>query len=179
MGMVAASFLASESTFEALFEREYPVVVAVAYRVLGERGEAEDVAQEVFARAVARHGSRFPAPGALRLAAAHRALNVLRSRRRRIAREVADFQRNRSGRDAAERGADPGEILDRGQRALLVRAALARLRPRDAELLAMRYAGASYREVAESLRIDAAHVGTRLARAEQAFKREIERAGFF
>ena len=36
------------AAFERLFEREYARVVRIAQRVLGDTGDAEDVAQEAF-----------------------------------------------------------------------------------------------------------------------------------
>ena len=74
---------------EQVFRATYPRVVAVAARVLGSRHEAEDVAQEVF---LAFGRSSVPAgeaAGWLSVAAAHTALNHLRSGRRRAAREEA------------------------------------------------------------------------------------------
>ncbi len=41
-------------TFELAFDRLYRLAYRVAYRVLGDRGEAEDVAQEALARALVR-----------------------------------------------------------------------------------------------------------------------------
>lgn len=163
--------------FDQLFTREYPAVVAAAYRVLGDRGDAEDVAQDVFAREL-RYGARSQA-GHLRLAAVHRALNLLRARRRRIAREIAEYRLQRGTLDARERASDPFAAVDDERRRALVRYALSRLRAADADLLALRYAGASYRELADDLGIDPAHVGTRLARALRAFKGEIDRAQLF
>ena len=52
-----------------------------------------------------------------------------------------------------------------------VRAALALLKRREASLLALRYGGASYREIAETLGIAPTSVGTLLRRAEAAFER--------
>jgi hypothetical protein len=43
--------------FERLFLAEYGKVVAIAYRVLVDRGEAEDVAQEVFLDFHRRHSA--------------------------------------------------------------------------------------------------------------------------
>jgi DNA-directed RNA polymerase specialized sigma24 family protein len=57
----------------------------------------------------------------------------------------------------------------------VLRAALLRLKPNEAAILAMRYGGLSYREIADAVRIDVAQIGTRLARAERALKQEIER----
>ena len=172
--MVAVAANSAEASFAATFVREYSAVVGVAYRVLGDRADAEDVAQDLFAGYLG--GRRLPSPGALRLAAAHRALNLLRSRRRRVARELADYRlRPAVARDAGQSD-EPFAALDRAARQTLVRAALLRLRPRDAQLLALRYGGASYRDVALTLYIDESQVGTRLARAERAFRTEIERA---
>ncbi len=55
------------SAFERLFEREYARVVRIAQRVLGDTGEAEDVAQEAFvasggaATAIGRSAAAPPA----------------------------------------------------------------------------------------------------------------------
>ena len=42
-------------TFEALFRREYPRVVAIAHRVVADGDEAEDVAQDVFVSFYRKH----------------------------------------------------------------------------------------------------------------------------
>src|SRR3954468_4277862 len=72
---------------EDVFRREYHVVVAVAARVLGSRDDAEDVAQEVFVSFGRSSVPTAQARGWLCVAAAHGALNVIRSGRRRASRE--------------------------------------------------------------------------------------------
>lgn len=176
-GMVAASSVldSAGSAFERLFMQEYGRVVSVAYRITGDRAEAEDVAQEAFVK-FARSGGRAEAPGGwLYRAAVHGALNAVRSRRRRSERERRDFRLQRSLNDAGECATDPLRIIERRDEAALVRDALIRIGERDAELLALRYGGLSYREIARSTGVDLAQVGTRLARAERALKKEIER----
>ena len=175
LGVVAASIAAQDVPLEELFARDYPRVVAAAYRVLRERADAEDVAQELFAR-LARVRRPAPSEGELVVAAIRRALNLLRSRRRRVERELADFRLQRSSQERAEHASDPLAVLAQTERCAMVRAAMIRIARRDAEILALRCGGAAYREVAEALSIDPAQVGTRLARAERAFKREILRA---
>src|SRR2546421_11888811 len=82
---------APEEPFERLFMAEYGKVVAVANRVLADRTEAEDVAQEVFLDFHRRHRPEASyAPAWLHRAAVHTALNRIRSRRRRERRELAD-----------------------------------------------------------------------------------------
>ncbi|MHB8571620.1 MAG: RNA polymerase sigma factor [Candidatus Dormibacteria bacterium] len=157
--------------FEELFLAEYPRIVAVAHRVLGDLDEAEDVAQEVFIDFHHRHPAGAPhATGWLRVAAAHAALNRLRGARRRERREVFDTLRE----PAATAGADPAQEAERAEARAEVRAALARLPERSAAVLALRYSGLSYQEVAASLQVGVGQVGTMLRRAETALRREVE-----
>lgn len=155
--------------FERLFVREYARVAGIAYRVLGDAAEAEDVAQEVFLSFYRRHSSEASyAPAWLHAAAAHSALNVVRSRKRRDRRET------QAARDA-DRVADPEQAAIAAEQRAEVREALARLPEKTAALLALRHGGLSYSEVAAALGIGADQVGTRLRRAQEAFKREVLR----
>src|SRR3712207_471114 len=79
----------ARADLEQVFRADYPRVVAVAARVLGSRDEAEDVAQEVFLSFSRSAVPAAEAPRWLSVAAAHTALNHLRSGRRRAAREEA------------------------------------------------------------------------------------------
>src|SRR3989440_13082664 len=84
---------APEEPFDRLFMAEYGKVVAVANRVLADRTEAEDVAQEVFLDFHRRHRPDAGYAAAwLHRAAVHTALNRIRSRRRRERRELGDAQ---------------------------------------------------------------------------------------
>src|SRR5256886_7103720 len=82
-----------DEAFEALFTAEYGRVVGIANRVLADPQEAEDVAQEVFIDFHRLHSatSAYAAPWLFR-AAAHRALNRVRGRKRRERRELAQAQ---------------------------------------------------------------------------------------
>jgi RNA polymerase sigma-70 factor (ECF subfamily) len=153
--------------FEQLFRAEYARVVRIAYRVVGEAGAAEDVAQDVFIAYYRSHPADAPyAAPWLHRAAAHTALNVVRSRARRTARE----ERDAAGGDLS--GDPEGTALER-ERAREVRATLARMPRGAAELLALRYSGLSYAEVAAATGIKIDQVGTRLRRAHDAFRREV------
>ena len=162
--------------FERLFVAEYARVVAIAARVLGDGSEAEDVAQEVF---VALHG-RFPqgapfAAGWLHSAAIHAALNVTRGRRRRSQREAREAAGSERFRCGAQDALDPQRALEAGERRREVREALARLPVRSAAVLALRYSGLSYAEVATALGVGINQVGTLLRRAEAALRKEMTR----
>ena len=153
---------------EAVFRENYPLVVAVAARVLGSRDQAEDVAQEVF---LAFGRSSVPAQeagGWLSVAAAHTALNLLRSGRRRSAREEAV-------------AGDPVTVPDvadsviTAQERHQVRLALGRLPRKQAVALVLRHSGLSYAEVAAALDMSPGSVGTTVRRAESALRKEMDR----
>ena len=154
---------------ERLFRDEYARVVRVAYRVVGDQAEAEDVAQDTFVAFYRAHPADAPYAAAwLHRAAAHTALNAVRSRSRRVIRE----ERDASARDTA---VDPeGEALER-ERAREVRAVLSRIPRAHAALLALRYSGLSYAEVAAATGTKIDQVGTRLRRAHDAFRKEVLR----
>ena len=59
----------------------------------------------------------------------------------------------------------------RDERSGRVRAVLAEMKARDAELLLLRTDGLAYREIAQVLGVQPSSVGTLLARAEREFER--------
>lgn len=156
------------AAFEKLFRDEYARVVRVAYRVLADDDEAEDVAQEVFLSFYRAHPATADYAAAwLHAAAAHTALNALRSRGRRATREAT----HAVPLDAVS--PDPAEVVTTAETRDEVRAVLARLSERDGTILALRYAGLSYAEIAAAIDVRASGIGTLLRRAEDAFRREL------
>jgi RNA polymerase sigma-70 factor (ECF subfamily) len=155
--------------FEGLFRAEYARVVGIAHRLLADQTEAEDVAQDVFISFYRAHPADAPyAPAWLHAAAAHTALNALRSRDRRSRREAAEaLPLDTPASD------DPAETVVASETRDEVRAILARLPERSAAMLALRYAGLSYEEIARALDVRASSIGTLLRRAEDAFRREL------
>jgi len=158
--------------FERLFLEEYPKVVAIAYRVLADRTAAEDVAQEVFLKFHRRLSPESErAAGWLHAAAVHSALNVIRGERRRAARETAHAL------DPAQTpAANPERLVEQAAVRREVRQALRKLPQRTAALLMLRYSGLSYAEVATALGMKVGNVGTLLRRAEDALRKEVNRA---
>jgi RNA polymerase sigma factor (sigma-70 family) len=144
---------------EDVFRAEYARVVSVAARVLGSRNSAEDVAQEVFLSFGRSSVPAGEARGWLTVAATHTALNVLRSGRRRTAREEAADDGPGVVPDVAD------TVVTREERTA-VRAALARLPHKQAAALVLRHSGLSYAEVAAALDLSPGSVGTTVRRAE-------------
>jgi RNA polymerase sigma-70 factor (ECF subfamily) len=159
---------AVRADLEQVFRTAYPRVVAVAARVLGARDEAEDVAQEVFltfARSSVPTGEALPW---LSVAAAHTALNHLRSGRRRAQREEAADTGGAVSPDVAD------AVVTRDERRR-VRVALARLPRNQAVALVLRHSGLSYAEVAAAIDLSPGSVGTVVRRAESALRKELNR----
>jgi len=160
---------AVRADLDEIFRRDYQRVVGVAARVLGSRDHAEDVAQEVFLSFGRSSVPAGEARGWLCVAAAHTALNLLRSRRRRASREeTAAAADDAVVRDVAEAVVT---LEERGR----VRAALARLPRKHAVALVLRHSGMSYAAVAAALDLSPGSVGTTVRRAESALRKELNR----
>ena len=158
---------AVRADLEAVFRENYPRVVGVATRVLGSRDQAEDVAQDVFLSFWRSPVPAGEARGWLSVAAAHTALNLIRSGKRRAVREQA------VGGDGVV--PDIAETVITAEERGIVRAALARLPRKQAVALVLRHSGLSYAEVATALDISPGSVGTTVRRAESALRKELNR----
>ena len=152
---------------DEIFRREYRLVVGVATRVLGSADQAEDVAQEVFLSFSRSAVPEREARGWLCVAAAHTALNLLRSGRRRTTREE-----RAAGDVTVPDVADAVVTLDERRR---VRAALAALPRTHSIALVLRHSGLPYAEVAAALDLAPGSIGTTIRRAEAALRKELER----
>jgi len=149
--------------FTALYTAQHSRIVAYAYRRLGDRAAAEDVAAEVFRIAWERVGEGVPTPGWLFTTARHKVFHHYRDAARRTALELTM---------AAELGRpEAGDKLN--QRLL---AALDRLPEPTRELLLAHYwDGLSGAECADLLGCPAGAIWVRLHRARAALRREYER----
>ncbi len=108
------------------------------------------------------------AGGWLCIAAAHTALNLLRSGRRRAGREE-------SAAAAHVVVADVADVVVTLEERSRVRAALARLPRKQAMALVLRHSGLSYADVAAALDVSPTSVGTTVRRAESALRKEMNR----
>ncbi len=160
----------TSDSFEGAFRRHLPAVLGLATRVLGDRAEAEDVAQEAFLRLVhdpvLHEGDR--AVGAwLRRVTLNSSFNRLRGRKRADARADLVGRRDEPRTDVS--GPAVAAVLAQETRAE-VREALLALPPRQRDCLLLRHSGYAYTEIAETLGIAVGSVGVLLARAERAFR---------
>jgi len=121
------------------------------------------------------HRSHSPdserASGWLHSAAVHSALNLIRGERRRALRETAHAL------DPAHPPLEsPERLVEQAEQRREVRRALGRLPQRTAALLMLRHSGLSYAEVAIAMSMKVGNVGTLLRRAEEALRKEVNRA---
>jgi RNA polymerase sigma factor (sigma-70 family) len=144
---------------DTLFATYYASLVRMLFRRTGDRDRAEEIAQEVFARASVAP-PRNPRPWLFAVA-----LNLLREEGRTAARRgrILELYREEAPRHAPA----PDVALDRAERAAHVRAALATLTERDREALLLQAEGFSYDDIAATLGLARGAVGTTLARARR------------
>ena len=159
--------------FEELVIAYQHRVFGVALRMLGNRAEAEEIAQEVFLRA---HRAIADFRGEARLGtwlyaiASRLCLNRLASPDRRLARGDDALM------DVPASTPDAAAAAERAELDAALRAAIAEL-PDDRRLvLVLRdVEGLSYEQIAEALALDPGTVRSRLHRARMQLKEKLER----
>jgi len=144
------------------FDRLGPAVYGAALRVLGEWTAAQDVAQDVFVELWTRPDRYDPAAGSLRtyltVLARHRAVDMVRSELRRIARQ----ERNQRLSPQPELPS-PGDEVEAAEAAGVVRAAVRLLPDSQRQVVELAYfRGMSYREVAQAVGIPEGTAKSRL-----------------
>ena len=155
--------------WHALIERHLGAIVAHGWHMLGERAEAEDVAQEVFLRLHAKCRD-WRAGGPPLRAWLHRVASNLCIDRHRRRRPGALDEAN----DVADRVASPAALADRRDRVHALRRALALLPPRQRlALVLVHYQGFSGREAADLMEISVDALESLLARARRAARRTL------
>jgi RNA polymerase sigma-70 factor, ECF subfamily len=153
-----------KGSFDELFLRYYSRIYDALFRLTGDAAEADDITQETFIR-LYRHplppGREHNVGGWLYRVAINLGYNALRAACRRTTYEQAD--------DVTP-PADPEAVAAQNEERRRVRQTLSELAPQQAQLLMLRHAGLSYRELAQALDVAPTSVGTLLARAERAFE---------
>ena len=147
---------------EGLYRTTYDSVVRFLYRKVWDADRAEDLAQEVFMRALA-HQPDKPRSWVFAVAA-----NIARDEARaafRRRKHLVLMTHEPSAAPAAND--DVEEAMDHAEQEAEVRRALAALSPRDREVLLLWDAGLSYPEIAEQTQLAVGAVGTTLARARK------------
>lgn len=154
-----------DSEAGALFRQHYQSIYKLLFKLTGDAPAAEDLAVQVFLKYFRRPPQTTHPQGWLSRSAVWLGLDSMRkqSRQRRL-QDAAPAPKPRS--------AEPDELVASRQPQERVRHVLARLKIEQAELLLLRNEGFTYGEIAVALDRKPNGVGTLLARAEEAFRKE-------
>ena len=150
------------TAWESIMQEQQEAIFRLAYLLLGDVGDADDIAQEVFIRAY-RYLDRFDASRSLRPWLLGITAHLARNRRRSVGRYVHHLAR--LARLTPVDVIDPEQETTRRAEAALLWKAVRRLSQDDQEIIYLRYfMEYSVDEVAETLNIAAGTVKSRLSR---------------
>jgi RNA polymerase sigma-70 factor (ECF subfamily) len=166
--LVARAAGGDERAIGQLYDRYGAVLYAVAYRIVGQRADAEEVVLDAFAQAW-REAPRFEAgrgsvAGWLTMIARSRALDLVRARTRRDRMTAsAAAERPNTSPAMSEFRPDPAKALDHDERRRQVTQALQTLSPPQRQAIELAYfEGLSQSEIAERLQEPLGTVKTRV-----------------
>ena len=162
---------AAGGEIERLYRDHHAMILRTAYRITRDMRDAEDVLHGLFMRLLQDGGPPVPAAGEgpyLHRAAVNRSLNLLRQRRGALPVETAG--------GSTPAGSDtPDEVRRRRELGDRLRAAIARLSPRAAEVFVLRYVeGLSNAEIGRMLGISWSVVAVTLHRARRRLRKEFQ-----
>ena len=170
------------AAFKELVDKHQRAVINLAYRFLGSREEAEDVAQEVFIRMYKAAKTYKPEAGFptwLFRITTNVCLNELRRRRR--VREIPlvplseESERNTAMTVPASEGTRPDIQLEQAERNRIIQESLEALPPNQrTAVILKRYEGLSYQEIADVLNTSVSAVESLLFRAKQTLKKKLK-----
>lgn len=144
---------------EELFAQFHQPLVRMLYRRTGDQDRAEDLAAEVFARALAAPPDN-PRPWLFAVA-----LNLVRDDGRRAVRQGRRLQLLKG--ESATSAGPPDEDFERNEKTRAVQAALTELRDLDREVLLLKAEGFDYDEIAAATGLARGAIGTTICRARK------------
>lgn len=147
------------TSVEQLFAEYHQSLLRMLYRRTGDRDRAEDIAQEVFARAV-EAPPHNPRPWLFAVA-----LNLVRDDGRRSVRQGRRLQLLKAEVDHPS--PSPEQVLEEKEQKAKVERALALLREIDREVLLLKAEGFDYDEIAATTGLSKGAIGTTIARARR------------
>lgn len=170
------------AAFEILVERYQHRVFGFCARMLGDRAEAEDVAQDVFLT-LYRNAGDFRGESSfttwLFRIARNQTLNrikYLERRGRSARRNMDDSDEDRHSLWVTEDSARPDEVLAEGQTAQMVREAISELQEEHRAVVVLRdIEDLSYEEISDITGLPLGTVKSRIHRARTALARRLKR----
>lgn len=161
--LIARTAAGDQEAFAAFYDETSGVVFGVAFRVLGDRSDSEEVTADAFMQ-VWRTASRFdPSRGSpiawLLMLTRSRAIDRLRARR--LARQAEQPLEFATG--AADETSDPGRDSWIAEQSVIIRGALAKIPQEQRTVLELAYfEGLTHLEIADRLTIPVGTAKTRI-----------------
>ena len=147
------------ATIEELYAQFHQPLLRMLYRRTGDQDRAEDLVQEVFAKALQAPPDN-PRPWLFAVA-----LNLVRDDGRRAVRQGRRLELYRE--EGPKSAPAPDQTLEEYEQTVAVRAALDSLATRDREALLLKAEGFDYDEIAATLGLAKGAIGTTLSRARR------------
>ena len=174
MDLTGSSRFTNEAAFAALFDEHKNVVYGMAYVMLGNRDDAEDVLQHVFLAVYKSLSSFDPSRGTLRAWLRRITVNQCLNRRRRRRLFALSLDEVSPASVAKHLPTSEAQMAEED----VVRRALNGLSEKLRAVIVLRYyLDLSYAEIAGTLHIPVGTVKSRLDLALKTLRRELEAAG--
>jgi RNA polymerase sigma-70 factor (ECF subfamily) len=166
--------------FAALFDRHQASVVRFAYRFVGDRARAEELAQDIFVKLYRNAKSYRPSAKfktfLFRVATNH-CLNEVRRGEYRVKHVQDDAGKSEAEALPGPSGSSPDQELAGRELEALVQRALGELSDRERAAFSMcRFEGMAYREIASALKATEAAVKSLIHRATLSVAKRIQEA---
>jgi RNA polymerase sigma-70 factor (ECF subfamily) len=164
---IEVTFEMDEEAFRAFYDRTARPIWAYLSRATGDRRLADDLLQESYYRFL-RAGGTYDSESHRRRYLFRIAVNLVHDHHRRVRLDWLSSDDDRHHPHTAS----AAEATDRAAERIDLRRALARLKPRERDLLWLAYAqGSSHEEIAASLGLKAASIKALLFRARRRLAR--------
>jgi RNA polymerase sigma-70 factor (ECF subfamily) len=171
MQIRASPLSASRDIFREIVERHQARVFSIAFRIIGDSGAAEEIAQDVFLelhRNLSRLESEQHIVAWLRRVTCHRATDALR--RRAVRTDIGALEFHEQMSTAPLRQQSPSSLLNRVEQLLLT------LPPAQRSVMLLRYQeDLEAEEIAEMLVMPVATVKSHIQRALKTLRAKAER----
>jgi RNA polymerase sigma-70 factor, ECF subfamily len=172
-----------DAAYDELVRVYHSTIFHVAYRMLGDSGDASDVVQEIFLK-VFRNINGFKGESALKTwifrIAFSEILNRLRWWKRRYRQSTISLDDDQNGENTgyqlSDSGPTPEQALESKEQDVAIQTALAKLTSEHRSIIVLRdIEGFSYTEIAEVLGVSIGTVKSRIARARADLKKSLIR----
>ena len=175
--LVEKTLAGDDTAFRTLVERHTGAVFNTAYRLLGNRADAADAAQDTFLRAYrALHTFRTDAPLKPWLCRIAANVSLNRLKRHKPTLSLEDHPAGTDPPAIPDLSAEPQRAVLAAERDRELRAAILALPPDQRTIIELRhFQELSYAEIAAALKISVANVKIKLFRARKALRTILKR----